>query len=61
MLVDAVALLSYDIIDLILKDPDAMYRIDPWKMEEIIAGAWERNGFEATLTRCDTRRSLLRR
>ena len=50
LLVKAVALPWFDIVDLLLKDPRAMYELDPRKLEEIIAGAYQRQGFGVTLT-----------
>jgi restriction system protein len=49
-LIQAVALPWFDIVAEILKDPNAMYKIPPRKMEEIIAGAYSRQGFEVILT-----------
>ena len=39
-----------EIVKLLQTDPAAAYRIGPRKWEEIIAGAYERSGFEVTLT-----------
>ena len=48
--VAAVSLAWFDILELMRRDPDAIYQI-PWrKWEEIIAGAYERAGFEVVLT-----------
>jgi restriction system protein len=51
VLIAAVALPWFDIIEELAKDPTAAFRI-PWrKWEEIVAGAYERAGFdEVTLT-----------
>jgi restriction system protein len=46
----AVALPWFDFMDLIQRDPEAIYQIDPRKWEELIAGAYEREGFETILT-----------
>jgi restriction system protein len=46
----AVALPWFDIMDLIQRDPNALYEIDPRKMEEIIAAAYHRQKFDVTLT-----------
>jgi restriction system protein len=50
-IIEAVTLPWYDIIDAILRDLDTVYEISPRKWEEIIAGAYERAGFDkVTLT-----------
>ena len=50
-LVEAVALPWFDIIELLSRDPAVAYQIDARKWEEIIAGAYQRAGFdEVTLT-----------
>ena len=50
-LVKAVALQWFDIIELLSRDPAAAYQIEARKWEEIIAGAYQRAGFdEVTLT-----------
>jgi len=50
-LVEAVAMPWFDIIDFLNRDPSFAYQIEPRKWEEIIAGAYERAGFdEVTLT-----------
>lgn len=49
-LVDAVAMPWYDIIGRLVKDPTLLYKLDWRKFEEIIAGAYKRQGFEVTLT-----------
>jgi len=46
----AVALPWFEIIDLIQRDPEAIYQIDPRKWEELVAGAYERQGFQTILT-----------
>lgn len=46
----AVALPWFEIMDLIQRDPDVIYQIDPRKWEEIIAAAYHRQHFEVTLT-----------
>jgi restriction system protein len=46
----AVALPWFDIMDLIQRDPDSIYQIDPRKWEELIAGAYDRQGFQVILT-----------
>lgn len=52
VLVQAVAIPWLAIIEILQKDPSAMYRIPARKWEEIIAGAYRRAGFdEVTLTR----------
>jgi restriction system protein len=48
-LVRAVALPWFEIIEMIQKDPNSIYSIDPFKWEEIIAGAYEREGFDEVI------------
>lgn len=51
MLVEAVAIPWFDIIDLISQDPAQIHAIPARKWEEIIAGAYKQAGFdEVTLT-----------
>lgn len=51
-LVEAVALPWFEIMQMIKADPESIYAIDPFKWEEIIAGAYTRAGFdEVILTR----------
>ena len=50
-LVESVALPWFDIVELLSRDPAAAYQIEARKWEEIIAGAYQRAGFdEVTLT-----------
>jgi restriction system protein len=50
-LIEAVTLPWFEIIRLLNRDPSAVYQIDARKWEEIIAGAYQRAGFdEVTLT-----------
>ena len=50
-IIDAVAPAWFEILRLIRRDPDAIYLIPPRTWEEIIAGAYERSGFDrVTLT-----------
>jgi restriction system protein len=50
-LIEAVAPAWFEIIRLMKADPDEMFRIPSRKWEEIIAGAYERSGFDrVTLT-----------
>lgn len=50
-LIEAVAAPWFEIIKLLKHDPDALYKIDPHKMEELIAGWYKAAGFdEVTLT-----------
>jgi restriction system protein len=46
VLVEAVALPWFEILDVILRNPDGLYQIDPRAWEEIIAGAYSRAGFD---------------
>lgn len=49
-LVRAVAVSWFAIINLMLKDERLIYELDPRKWEELVAGAWEREGYVVTLT-----------
>lgn len=49
-IVEAVKIAWYEIVDLMLKDPKVMYQIDPWKLEELIAGAYDLAGADVRLT-----------
>lgn len=50
MLIQGVTIAWREIVKLMLEDPSAMFRIDPRKWEEIIAGSYEAAGFKVTLT-----------
>jgi restriction system protein len=49
LLVKAVAVPWFEILELLRRDPDAAYQIDARKWEEIIAGAYERAGFDEVI------------
>ena len=49
-LIEAVTRPWYDIIELLMKDPEALFKIPPRALEEIIAGAYSKDGYEVTLT-----------
>jgi restriction system protein len=50
-LIQSVQVPWFKIIEMIKKDPEGIYQIDPFKWEEIIAGAYVQEGFdEVTLT-----------
>jgi restriction system protein len=49
VLVEAVTVPWYEIIDILRRDPDAAYVIDPFKWEHILAGAYERAGFDEVI------------
>lgn len=49
-LVTAVGVGWLEIVRLILRDPRAIYQLHPRQWEALIAGAWEREGWEVTLT-----------
>ncbi len=50
-LIQDIALPWFDIIELLMEDPNMAYQIPPRKWEEIIAGAYKKAGFdEVTLT-----------
>ncbi len=48
-LIQAVTVPWREIIGLIQRDPAAVYQIDPFKWEEIIAGAYKRAGFDEVI------------
>ena len=48
-LITAVAPAWYEIITMMENDPGILYRIDPRKLEEIIAGAYDRAGFDEVI------------
>jgi len=48
-LVRAVAVPWFEIMEIIRRDPSAVYQISPRKWEEIIAGAYERAGFDEVI------------
>lgn len=50
VLVQAVAVPWLEIMEIIAKDPDVIYQIDSRKWEEIIAGAYRKQGFDVVLT-----------
>src|SRR5690606_36263800 len=49
-LIMAVAPAWHAIVRIIEQDPESVFRIPPEKWEEIIAGAYERDGFDVILT-----------
>src|SRR5690242_7824042 len=48
--IEAVALPWFEIIRLVQRNPEQIYQIDWRKWEEIIAGAYTRQGFDVILT-----------
>ena len=48
-LVQAVAEPWFEIVRMLQQDPERLYQIDPFKWEEIIAGAYERAGFDEVI------------
>jgi hypothetical protein len=52
ILIQSVAAPWREILKIIKDDPDAIYQIDPWKWEEIIAGSYQASGLfdEVVLT-----------
>ncbi|MCH7857602.1 MAG: restriction endonuclease [Gemmatimonadetes bacterium] len=50
VLVEAVAVPWFEIMEIIAKDPDAIYEFDWRRWEEIVAGAYREQGFEVVLT-----------
>jgi restriction system protein len=49
-LIEAVALPWFKIVDLILDEPDTIYKLNWRKWEELIAGAYRQEGFDVILT-----------
>lgn len=49
-LVRAVAVPWFLFVEMIQRDPESIYRIDPQVWEELIAGAYQRAGYEVILT-----------
>jgi len=49
-LVQAVGIAWFEIVKIITRNPESIYSIDPRTLEEIIAGAWEREGYKVILT-----------
>lgn len=49
VLVEAVALPWFKILDMIRRDPNAVYEIDPRAWEEIVAGAYSQAGFDEVI------------
>jgi restriction system protein len=49
-LIAAVAVPWFDILEMIQRDPETIYQLDWRKWEEVIAGAYRRQGFEVILT-----------
>jgi restriction system protein len=50
ILIEALSTPWLKIIDLLKRDPEVIYQIDPRKMEELIAATYEQDGFKVTLT-----------
>lgn len=48
--IDAVTPAWFEIARLLRSDPSVLHQIGPRKMEEMIAGVYERDGYEVTLT-----------
>jgi restriction system protein len=48
-IIEALAPAWFDILRIIENDPDTIYSIPPRKWEEIIAGAYERSGFDRVI------------
>ena len=49
-IVDVVGIAWKAIITKIMEDKDEIYKIDPFKWEEILAGAYVKDGYDVTLT-----------
>lgn len=48
-LVEGVSIAWFEIIRMISRDPEEIYNIDPRKFEELIAGAYERAGYDEVI------------
>jgi len=48
-LIEAVTIPWFDIIELLIKDPEAAFKISPRQWEEIIAGAYKQAGFDEVI------------
>jgi restriction system protein len=48
-LIETVALPWFEILQMIKRDPDSIYQINPFTWEEIIAGAYTRAGFDEVI------------
>jgi restriction system protein len=48
-LIESVALPWFELIKLLEEDPDALHRMDWRKFEELVAGAYEREGFDEVI------------
>lgn len=48
-LIEAVGVPWFTILEMIKEDPDSIYQIDPFKWEEIIAGAYDAAGFDEVI------------
>jgi restriction system protein len=49
-LVQAVNEAFNDLVKWLVANPDAMYKLDPWKLEEMVAAMYTKRGYEVTLT-----------
>lgn len=50
VVIEAVTTPWFKIVELIERDPNAVYQLDCWKWEDMIAGAYRENGFHVILT-----------
>jgi restriction system protein len=50
VLIEAVAVPWFEILDYFRRYPESIYEVDPRKWEEIIAGGYRREGYEVELT-----------
>jgi restriction system protein len=50
VVIEAVTIPWFKIIAFIKRDPNAVYQLDCWKWEDMIAGAYRENGFDVILT-----------
>jgi restriction system protein len=49
-LIEAVRLPWYELVKIITRDPEELFKMDPRTFEELIAGAYDREGFRVELT-----------
>jgi restriction system protein len=49
-LIESVTSFWADLVRLFQQQPEMMYKIDPFKLEELVAGMYEKRGYQVTLT-----------
>jgi hypothetical protein len=50
LIVEGVRIAWFELCRLFANNPEEIFKIDPWKLEELIAGAYEREGYIPILT-----------